>query len=98
MDNSKVIILAEVSIVPEYLEEVKASAAATLTLTLQEPGCEAFYQSSKKDDPNALVFFEVFTSKAAFDFHMEMEYTKAFFASIQSKTTGKPMTTILSQL
>lgn len=57
MKNSKVILMAEISILPEFLEEIKTLSAVTLAQTLQEAGCEAFYQTSKKDDPNSLVFF-----------------------------------------
>jgi quinol monooxygenase YgiN len=98
MANSKVIVLAEVSVLPQHLEEVKAIAAATLIPTLKEPGCEAFYQTYKKDDQNALVFFEVFESKTALDLHLEADYTKKFFDCIKDKLAGKPVSTILSEL
>lgn len=98
MENSKVIVLAEVPVLPEYLEEVKAIAADSLIATLKEAGCEAFYQTSKTDDPNTLVFFEVFKSKAALDFHMEADYTKKFFTGIKDKLAGKPISTVLSEL
>jgi quinol monooxygenase YgiN len=98
MNQSKIIVLAEAPIKPDYMKEVIALSAATLKPTLKEPGCEAFYQTVKADEPNTLVFFEVFTSKEAFDLHMEADYTKAFFAGIQDKVAGKPVSTILKQL
>jgi quinol monooxygenase YgiN len=97
MINSKVIILAEVSILPQFLNEVKELAARTLIPTLKEEGCEVFYQTSKTQDPNALVFFEVFVSQAALDLHMDAGYTKTFFAGIKGKLSGEPITTILSE-
>lgn len=98
MSNTNFIVLAEAPIQPQYLEEVKKLSADTLKSTLDEPGCEAFYQTVKADEPNTLVFFEVFTSKEAFDLHMEADYTKAFFAGIKDKVAGKPVSTILEQL
>ena len=98
MSSSKYIILAEVPVKPEYLEEVKVLSSVTLKPTLEEPGCEAFYQTIKMDDLNTLVFFEVFTSKEAFDLHMEADYTKAFFAGVKDKVSGKPVSIILQQL
>jgi quinol monooxygenase YgiN len=98
MSSSKYIILAEVPVKPEYLEEVKALSAVTLKSTLEEPGCEAFYQTVKTDDPNTLVFFEVFTSKEASDLHGMTDYTKAFFAGVKDKVSGKPVSVILQQL
>ena len=98
MGISKFIILAELPVKPEYLEDVKALSMATLIPTLQEPGCESFYQTVKSDDPNTLVFFEVFSSKDAAELHLEAEYTKAFFAGIQGKLSSKPVSSILQQL
>jgi quinol monooxygenase YgiN len=98
MNNTKIIVLAEIPVRPEHLEEVKTLAAATLKPTMEEPGCEAFYQTAKADDPNTLVLFEVFNSKEALDLHMEASYTKTFFADVQSKVAGKPVSTILQQL
>lgn len=98
MSNSKIIVLAELFVKPEHLEEVKALSAATLKPTLEEPGCEAFYQTTKADDANTLVFFEVFSSQEALDLHLEADYTKAFFAGLQGKAAGKPVSTILQHL
>jgi len=98
MSDEKVIILAEVPVKPEHLEEVKSLCAETLKPTLQESGCEAFYQNFKKDDPNTLVFFEIFSSKEALDLHMNKEYTKTFFENIKDKLSGKPVSVILGEL
>ncbi|MDJ1480866.1 putative quinol monooxygenase [Cytophagaceae bacterium DM2B3-1] len=98
MSQTKYIIQAEVSVLPDYLSEVKALAAATLLPTLKEPGCEAFYQTSKADDPTTLIFFEVFASREAFDIHMNASYTKEFFAGLQGKLAGKPVSRTLQEL
>lgn len=37
MKDSKVIILAEISILPEYLQEIKILSAATLVQILKQP-------------------------------------------------------------
>ena len=98
MSSSKIILLAEVPIQPEYLDEIKALCTATLIPTLAEPGCEAFYQTTKLNDPATLVFFEIFASQEAIDRHMDALYTKAFFAGIQGKLAGPPVTTRLQAL
>lgn len=98
MSHSKIILLVEVPVKVDSLEAVKALCARTLVPTLAEPGCEAFYQTSKPDDPATLVFFEVFASQEALDQHMEASYTKAFFAEIQDKLAGKPVSTRLLHL
>ncbi|WP_161964557.1 putative quinol monooxygenase [Mucilaginibacter endophyticus] len=98
MSNSKVIVLAEIPVKPEFLEEVKAISAKALIPTLQEEGVETFYQTVKKDDPNTLVFFEVFKSQQALDEHLAANYTKEFFAAVKDKLSDKPVSSILSEL
>ncbi|MBE9462703.1 putative quinol monooxygenase [Dyadobacter subterraneus] len=98
MSSLKYIVMAQVSVQPEHLQEVIALSAKTLKLTLEEPGCEAFYQTCKTDDPHTLVFFEVFTSREAFDLHMAADYTRAFFDGVKDKVSAKPESVTLQQL
>ena len=65
MEDNKVYLLAELTVLPGFLEEVAAIFKEALIPTLQEPGCEALYETGRKDDPHKLVFFEVFSSDAA---------------------------------
>ena len=76
MKDKKVYLLAELTILPGFLEGVKAIFKEALIPTLQEPGCEALYETGRKDDPHKLVFFEVFSSAAAHEFHLEQDNTK----------------------
>jgi len=98
MNKDKVIVLAKIPVKHEHLEEVKVLCAETLKPTLEETGCEAFYQTFQKDEPGTLVFFEVFTSKKALDLHLEAAYTKVFFEGIKDKLSGKPESYILEEL
>jgi hypothetical protein len=54
MDDKKIYLLAELTIAPGFLEEVKAILKEALIPTLQEPGCEALYETGRKDDPHKL--------------------------------------------
>jgi quinol monooxygenase YgiN len=54
MDDKKIYLLAELTIAPGFLEEVKAILKEALIPTLQEPGCEALYEIGRKDDPHKL--------------------------------------------
>jgi quinol monooxygenase YgiN len=98
MRNNKVIVLAEIPVRAEHVDAVIALSDAALEPTLAEPGCEIFYQTRKKDEPNTLVFFEVFKSKEALDVHMQAAYTKNFFTGVEGKLAGKPVSTVLQQL
>jgi quinol monooxygenase YgiN len=98
MEDKKIYLLAELTIRPGFLEEVKAILKEALIPTLQEPGCEALYETGRKDDPQKLVFFEVFSSAAAHEFHLEQDYTKRLFASLEGKMSGVPIMTKLNAL
>ena len=98
MEDQKIYLLAESTVLPGFLEEVRAILKDALIPTLQEPGCEALYQTGRKDDPYKLVFFEVFSSAAAHEFHLEQDYTKRMFASLDGKVSAVPTLTKLSAL
>ena len=98
MEYPKIDLLTELTIAPGFLEEVKAILREAPTPTLQEPGCEALYETGRKDDPHKLVFFEVFSSAAAHELHLKQDYTKRMFASLEGKTSGAPTLTALSAL
>jgi quinol monooxygenase YgiN len=98
MEDKKIYLLAELTVLPGFLEEVKAIFKEALTRHSKEPGCEALYETGRKDDPHKLVFFEVFSSAAAHDFHLEQDYTKRMLASLDGKVSGVPTLTKLSAL
>lgn len=98
MEDEKVYLLAESTVLPGFLEEVRAIFRQAHIPTLQEPGCEALYETGRKDDPHKLVFFEVFSSAAAHEFHLEQDYTKRMFASLEGKMAGPPTFSRLSAL
>ncbi|HEY0175693.1 MAG TPA: antibiotic biosynthesis monooxygenase [Pedobacter sp.] len=95
MNNSKIILLVEIPVLPQFMEEVKTLSVTQLVPTLQEPGCEMLYQTVKTNDPNTLIFFEVFSSQATYDLHMGADYTKVFFSGLDGKLAGKPIVTHL---
>jgi len=98
MDDKKIYLLAELTILPGFLEEVKAILKEALIPTLEEPGCEALYETGRKDDPHKLVFFEVFSSAAAHEFHLDQDYTKRMFAALEGKMSGASILTKLRPL
>jgi quinol monooxygenase YgiN len=98
MERSKIYLLAELNVRPGFLDEVKAIFKEALIPTLQEPGCEALYETGREDEPHKLVLFEVFSSAAAHEFHLEQDYTKRMFASLEGKVLGTPTLTKLSAL
>jgi quinol monooxygenase YgiN len=98
MPNDKLILLIQAKVLPEHRAELLQALRETLPLTRAEAGVELLYPTTRKDDPNTLVFFEVFSSQDAHDFHMQQEYTKRFFATFEGGLAGEPVVTNLSEL
>ena len=88
MANEKVIMLIEAKIQPQRRAELVEATRQYLPLVRAEPGVEAFYITARKDDPNTFVFYEVYKSQAAQDFHLQQEFTKKFLATLKSAQIG----------
>jgi quinol monooxygenase YgiN len=98
MANEKVIMLIEAKIQPQRRAEVVEATRQYLPLVRAEPGVEAFYVASRKDDPNTLVFYEIYRSQAAQDFHLQQDFTKKFLATLKSAQIGDRVRTNLIEL
>ena len=88
MSNEKVIMLIEPKIQPERRAELVEAARQYLPLVRAEAGVEAFYIAARKDDPNTFVFYEVYRSQTAQDFHLQQDFTKKFLATLKSAQLG----------
>jgi quinol monooxygenase YgiN len=89
MDNRKIYLLAELTVLPEFLDEVKAVLEEALIPTLQEPGCKALFETSREDNPHKLIFFEIFSSPEAHKFHLEQGHTKRVFSALEGKLEAR---------
>ena len=88
MANEKVIMLIEAKIQPQRRAEVVEAVHQYLPLVRAEAGVEAFYVTARKDDPNTIVFYEIYRSQAAQDFHLQQDFTKKFLAILKSAQVG----------
>lgn len=98
MTNEKVIMLIEAKIQPQRRAELVEAARQYLPQVRAEPGVEAFYLSVRKDDPNTFVFYEIYKSQSAHDFHLQQEFTKKFLATLKSAQAGDRVRTSLVEL
>jgi quinol monooxygenase YgiN len=98
MTNGKVIMLIEAKIQPQRRAELVEAALQYLPLVRAEPGVEAFYLTVRKDDANAFVFYEIYKSQAAQDFHLQQDFTKTFLATLKSAQAGDRIRTNLVEL
>jgi len=98
MTNEKVIMLIEAKIQPQRRAELVEAAGEYLPLVRAEAGVEAFYLSVRKDDPNTFVFYEIYKSQAAQDFHLQQDFTKKFLATLKGAQVGDRVRTNLVEL
>src|ERR1700722_11072520 len=98
MGNQKIYLMAEVTVLPEFLDDVKGALKEALIPTLQEAGCEGMFETSREGDPHKLVFFEIFSSSAAHKFHLEQDYMKRLFTALEGKLTEATVMTKLNAL
>ena len=98
MPNEKVIMLIEARIQPRRRAELIEAARQYLPLVRGEPGVEAFYLTARQDDPNTFVFYEIYRSQAAQDFHLQQDFTKKFLATLRSAQAGDRVRTNLVEL
>ena len=97
MTDGKLYLLAEFLVKPELLEETKSVFSVLLPRVLEEPGCEAMYTTSIDAEPNKLVFFEIFLSQEAHDWHMAQDYTHQLAADLEGKLAAPPKMTKLNR-
>lgn len=95
MKNDKIITHVELSVNPEFIEDVISNAIQTKDLILLEEGTEMFSLTRKKEEPNTLVIFAVYTSKKLYEWHLEQMYVKSFFSFLNGKLLGIPKVTYL---
>jgi len=98
MPDEKVIMLIEAKIQPQRRAEIVEAVHQYLPLVRAEAGVEAFYITKRKDDPNTFVFYEVYRSQAAQDFHLQQDFTKKFLTTLKSTQVGERVRTNLVEL
>jgi quinol monooxygenase YgiN len=98
MAEEKVIMLIEARIQPQRRAELIEALGQYLPLVRAEPGVEAFYVTARKDDPNTIVFYEIYMSQAAQDFHLQQDFTKKFLGILKSAQAGDRVRTNLVEL
>ena len=98
MTIEKVIMLIEAKIQPQRRAELLDAAHEYLPLVRAEAGVEAFYITTRKDDPNTIVFYEIYRSQAAQDLHLQQDFTKRFLTTLKSAQVGDRVRTNLVEL
>src|SRR5499425_415582 len=98
MTSQKVILLIEARVQPQRRAELVEATRQYLPLVRAEAGVEAFYVTARKDDPNTFVFYEIYRSQAAQDFHLQQDFTKKFLATLKTAQAADRVRTVLVEL
>lgn len=96
--SPKVIMLIEAKIQPQRRAEVIEAARQYLPQVRSEQGVEAFYLTARQDDPNTLVFYEIYRSEASQEFHLQQDFTKKFLATLKSAQAADRVRTRLVEI
>jgi quinol monooxygenase YgiN len=93
MDSQKIYLLGELTVPPEFLDDLKGALKQALIPTLHEAGGEGMFETSREGDPHKLVFFEIFSCSAAHKFHLEQDYMKRLFTALGGELPRAPTMT-----
>jgi quinol monooxygenase YgiN len=78
----RLVVIAEFKVKPgamaAFLELAHDDACCSVA---DEPGCRAFDVAVAQDDPDTVVFYEVYDDRAAFDAHLQMPHLARFRAA-----------------
>jgi len=91
-------MLIEAKIQSQHRAELIEALREYLPLVRAEPGVESFYVTVQKNDPNTFVFYEIYKSQAAQDFHLQQDFTKKFLATLKSAQAADRVRTNLVEL
>jgi quinol monooxygenase YgiN len=98
MRNDKIITQVELAVNPAFIDVVLLNAIETKDLILLEKGTEIFKLTRRKEEPNTLVIFAIYTSKELYTWHLKQVYVKGFFGFLDGKLTAAPKVTYLEEV
>lgn len=96
--KNKIITNAMLKINTVFIDEVLSLAIETKNHILLEEGCETFVLMRKTEEPDTIVIFAIYTSKETYDWHLEQDYVKHFFAFLNGKLIVTPEVTYLEEI
>jgi quinol monooxygenase YgiN len=81
----KVILIANINILPGFEKEVKKATIALATETRKETGNELFLMHTRNDSPQTIVYYEIYKSQEAFEQHKTFAHAQRFFEFTKGK-------------
>src|SRR5271154_4786944 len=95
----KLILIANIIILPGFEEEVKNATITMAAETRKETGNELFLIHTRNDSPQTIVFYEIYQSQAAFEQHKVFDYSQRYFEFQKGRIENdKPEVIFLTEL
>jgi quinol monooxygenase YgiN len=95
----KLILIANINILPGFEEEVKKATIAMAAETRKETGNELFLIHTRNDSPQTIVFYEIYQSEEAFQQHKTFAYAQRYFEFQKGRIENdKPEVIFLTKL
>lgn len=79
MNESKLVIVARIQAKPNKHEELERELLILVLQTKKEEGCLQFDLYKAKNEVGVYILWECFVNQHAFNEHLQMPYTKAYF-------------------
>lgn len=80
MGDEAFVLIAELQAKPGLGDTLQRELQALIAATLPEPGCLSLALHRSSDDPDLLLIYEHWRSRAAVDAHVDLPHTRDFFA------------------
>lgn len=97
--SDKVTIIAEINVLERFTDEVYEAAKEVWKATKKEHGCETFSFNINKENGLKIVFFEIFKSQEAFEYHVNADHTKTFLEFLKGRVKNdQPKLLFLDQV
>jgi len=98
MTNGKVITLIEAKIQPQRRAELVEAAPSISAARAGRTRRGGVLPDRAKGRCQSFVFYEIYSSQAAQDFHLQQDFTKTFLATLKSAQAGDRVRTNLVEL
>ena len=80
MGDEALVLIAELQATPGLGDTLQRELQALVAATLTEPGCLGLALHRSSDDPDLLLIYEHWRSRAALATHVNLPHTRDFFA------------------
>jgi quinol monooxygenase YgiN len=95
----RVLLTAEIIVLPGNMQRVLQSASRCAIATRQEPGCEQYLLTTARDRADVVQFMEIFRSQEDFAAHAAAQHTRDFGQSLKGLIEGdRPKLTFFTEV